>query len=151
MLRSMHFCTFLFIVTMLDWLSGTSVIAFLFLIPVVVLINGRIVGYQWRIQRLLVSVAIMFYAVSLFGFIAHTSMLGLSLQEFFNAYYGKPEARTVAYYVGLTGQALAVITLMFVVNWKVVRLFKGEDWKAKKAEPKADAKGEAAPAEKAAK
>lgn len=93
----------------------------------------------------------MFYAVSLFSFIAHTSMLGLSLQEFFNAYYGKPEARTVAYYVGLTGQALAVITLMFVVNWKVVRLFKGEDWKAKKAEPKADAKGEAAPAENAAK
>lgn len=136
---------------MLDWLIDTSVIAFPFLIPVVVLIIGRIVGYQWRIQRLLVSVAIMFYAVSLFGFIAHTSMLGLSLQEFFNAYYGKPEARTVAYYVGLTGQALAVITLMFVVNWKVVRLFKGEDWKAKKAEPKADAKGEAAPAEKAAK
>lgn len=132
---------------MLDWLIGTSVIAFPFLIPVVVLMIGRIVGYQWRIQRLLVSVAIMFYAVSLFGFIAHTSMLGLSLQEFFNAYYGKPEARTVAYYVGLTGQALAVITLMFVVNWKVVRLFKGEDWKAKKAEPK----GEAAPAEKAAK
>ncbi len=136
---------------MLDWLIGTSVISFPFLIPVVVLMIGRIVGYQWRIQRLLVSVAIMFYAVSLFGFIAHTSMLGLSLQEFFNAYYGKPEARTVAYYVGLTGQALAVITLMFVVNWKVVRLFKGEDWKAKKAEPKADAKGEAAPAEKAAK
>ena len=136
---------------MLDWLIGNSVIAFPFLIPVVVLIIGRIVGYQWRIQRLLVSVAIMFYAVSLFGFIAHTSMLGLSLQEFFNAYYGKPEARTVAYYVGLTGQALAVITLMFVVDWKVVRLFKGEGWKAKKAEPKADAKGEAAPAEKAAK
>lgn len=136
---------------MLDWLIGTSVIAFPFLIPVVVLMIGRIVGYQWRIQRLLVSVAIMFYAVSLFSFIAHTSMLGLSLQEFFNAYYGKPEARTVAYYVGLTGQALAVITLMFVVNWKVVRLFKGEDWKAKKAEPKADAKGEAAPAENAAK
>lgn len=136
---------------MLDWLIGISVIAFPFLIPVVVLMIGRIVGYQWRIQRLLVSVAIMFYAVSLFGFIAHTSMLGLSLQEFFNAYYGKPEARTVAYYVGLTGQALAVITLMFVVNWRVVRLFKGEDWKAKKAEPKADAKGEAAPAEKAAK
>ncbi len=136
---------------MLDWLIGTSVIAFPFLIPVVVLMIGRIVGYQWRIQRLLVSVAIMFYAVSLFGFIAHTSMLDLSIQEFFNAYYGKPEARTVAYYVGLTGQALAVITLMFVVNWKVVRLFKGEDWKAKKAEPKADAKGEAAPAEKAAK
>ena len=136
---------------MLDWLIGTSVISFPFLIPVVVLMIGRIVGYQWRIQRLLVSVAIMFYAVSLFGFIAHTSMLGLSLQEFFNAYYGKPEARTVAYYVGLTGQALAVITLMFVVNWKVVRLFKGEDWKAKKAEPKADAKGEAVPAEKAAK
>ena len=136
---------------MLDWLIGTSVISFPFLIPVVVLMIGRIVGYQWRILRLLVSVAIMFYAVSLFGFIAHTSMLGLSLQEFFNAYYGKPEARTVAYYVGLTGQALAVITLMFVVNWKVVRLFKGEDWKAKKAEPKADAKGEAAPAEKAAK
>lgn len=136
---------------MLDWLIGTSVISFPFLIPVVVLMIGRIVGYQWRIQRLLVSVAIMFYAVSLFGFIAHTSMLGLSLQEFFNAYYGKPEARTVAYYVGLTGQALAVITLMFVVNWKVVRLFKGEDWKAKKAEPKADAKGEAALAEKAAK
>ncbi|MBS5492350.1 MAG: hypothetical protein KHX35_08285 [Sutterella wadsworthensis] len=136
---------------MLDWLIGTSVISFPFLIPVVVLMIGRIVGYQWRIQRLLVSVAIMFYAVSLFGFIAHTSMLGLSLQEFFNAYYGKPEARTVAYYVGLTGQALAVITLMFVVNWKVVRLFKGEDWKAKKAEPKADAKGEAAPAEKTAK
>ena len=136
---------------MLDWLIGTSVIAFPFLIPVVVLMIGRIVGYQWRIQRLLVSVAIMFYAVSLFGFIAHTSMLDLSIQEFFNAYYGKPEARTVAYYVGLTGQALAVITLMFVVNWKVVRLFKGEDWKAKKAEPKADAKGEAAPAEKATK
>lgn len=136
---------------MLDWLIGTSVISFPFLIPVVVLMIGRIVGYQWRIQRLLVSVAIMFYAVSLFGFIAHTNMLGLSLQEFFNAYYGKPEARTVAYYVGLTGQALAVITLMFVVNWKVVRLFKGEDWKAKKAEPKADTKGEAAPAEKAAK
>ena len=136
---------------MLDWLIGTSVISFPFLIPVVVLMIGRIVGYQWRIQRLLVSVAIMFYAVSLFGFIAHTSMLDLSIQEFFNAYYGKPEARTVAYYVGLTGQALAVITLMFVVNWKVVRLFKGEDWKAKKAEPKADAKGEAAPAEKTAK
>lgn len=136
---------------MLDWLIGTSVIAFPFLIPVVVLMIGRIVGYQWRIQRLLVSVAIMFYAVSLFGFIAHTSMLGLSLQEFFNAYYGKPEARTVAYYVGLTGQALAVITLMFVVNWKVVRLFKGEDWKVKKAEPKADAKGEAVSAEKATK
>ena len=125
---------------MLDWLIGTSVIAFPFLIPVVVLMIGRIVGYQWRIQRLLVSVAIMFYGVSLFGFIAHTSMLGLSLQEFFNAYYGKPEARTVAYYVGLTGQALAVITLMFVVNWKV-----------KKAEPKADAKGEAVSAEKATK
>lgn len=124
---------------MLDWLIGTSVIAFPFLIPVIVLLIGRIVGYQWRIQRLLVSVAIMFYAVALFGFIAHANTLGLTLQEFFNAYYGKPEARTTAYYVGLTGQALAVITLMFVVNWKVIRLFKGEDWKAPKAEAKAEA------------
>ena len=71
---------------MLDWLIGTSVIAFPFLIPVIVLLIGRIVGYQWRIQRLLVSVAIMFYAVALFGFIAHANTLGLSLQEFFNAY-----------------------------------------------------------------
>lgn len=55
---------------------------------------------------------------------------GLGVQEFFNAYYGKASQATMLYYLGLASQVLAIVALMFVVNWKVVRLFYGEDWKA---------------------
>lgn len=34
------------------------------------------------------------------------------------------------YYLGLACQILAIVALMFVVNWKVIRLYYGEDWKA---------------------
>ncbi len=75
-------------------------------------------------------VALAFYATSLVLIGGHAAETGLGLQEFFNAYYGAASDSTLLYYLGLACQILAIVALMFVVNWKVIRLYYGEDWKA---------------------
>ena len=45
-------------------------------------------------------------------------------------HYGAASDATLLYYLGLACQILAIVALMFVVNWKVIRLYYGEDWKA---------------------
>lgn len=134
---------------MLNWLIGTLFTAFPLLLPLMILMIARKVGYRWPAQRLLMRVALGFYAVSLVFIGAHAADTGLGVQEFFNAYYGKASQATMLYYLGLASQVLAIVALMFVVNWKVVRLFYGEDWKAPagfmtKAEAERSEKAEAA-------
>lgn len=116
--------------TMLNWLIGTLFTAFPLLLPLMILMIARKVGYRWPAQRLFMRVALGFYAVSLVFIGAHAAESGLGIQEFFNAYYGKASEATMLYYLGLACQMLAIVALMFVVNWKVIRLFYGEDWKA---------------------
>ena len=71
-------------------------------------------------------VALAFYAISLVLIGGHAAETGLGLQEFFNAYYGAASDATLLYYLGLACQILAIVALMFVVNWKVIRLYYGE-------------------------
>ena len=112
---------------MLDWLIGTLVTAFPFLLPIIIHLIGRIVGYRWPVQRLLVSVALAFYSLALMVFAAHARTVGLGAQEFFNAFYGKPVDRSMLVMCGYGLQTLAIIALLFCVNWRVIRLFYGED------------------------
>ena len=112
---------------MLDWLIGTLVTAFPFLLPIIIHLIGRIVGYRWPVQRLLVSVALAFYSLALMVFAAHAWTVGLGAQEFFNAFYGKPVDRSMLVMCGYGLQTLAIVALLFCVNWRVIRLFYGED------------------------
>lgn len=115
---------------MLNWLIGTLFMAFPLLLPIFILMIGRKIGYRWPAQRLFMRVALAFYAISLVLIGGHAAETGLGLQEFFNAYYGAASDSTLLYYLGLACQILAIVALMFVVNWKVIRLYYGEDWKA---------------------
>ena len=115
---------------MLNWLIGTLFMAFPLLLPIFILMIARKIGYRWPAQRLFMRVALAFYAISLVLIGGHAAETGLGLQEFFNAYYGAASDATLLYYLGLACQILAIVALMFVVNWKVIRLYYGEDWKA---------------------
>lgn len=118
---------------MLEWLLSTLMGAFPFLVPVAVLLITRIVGCTWPIQRLLVLVFTAFYALSLMAFAWHMWLVGTDVQEFFLGFYGHPAEKTVPYYLGLACQMFATLALLLAINWKVLRLFKGEDWRAPKA------------------
>ena len=89
---------------MLNWLIGTLFMAFPLLLPIFILMIARKIGYRWPAQRLFMRVAL--------------------------AFYGAASDATLLYYLGLACQILAIVALMFVVNWKVIRLYYGEDWKA---------------------
>lgn len=115
---------------MLNWLIGTLFMAFPLLLPIFILMIARKIGYRWPAQRLFMRVALAFYAISLVLIGGHAAETGLGLQEFFNAYYGAASDATLLYYLGLACQILAIVALMVVVNWKVIRLYYGEDWKA---------------------
>ena len=107
---------------MLNWLIGTLFMAFPLLLPIFILMIARKIGYRWPAQRLFMRVALAFYAISLVLIGGHAAETGLGLQEFFNAYYGAASDATLLYYLGLACQILAIVALMFVVNWKVIRL-----------------------------
>ena len=106
---------------MLNWLIGTLFMAFPLLLPIFILMIARKIGYRWPAQRLFMRVALAFYAISLVLIGGHAAETGLGLQEFFNAYYGAASDATLLYYLGLACQILAIVALMFVVNWKVIR------------------------------
>ena len=104
---------------MLNWLIGTLFIAFPCFFPIFILMIARKIGYRWPAQRLFMRVALAFYAISLVLIGGHAAETGLGLQEFFNAYYGAASDATLLYYLGLgVRQILAIVALMFVVNWK---------------------------------
>ena len=115
---------------MLNWLIGTIFMSFPLLLPLFILMIARKVGYKWPAQKLCVHAALCFYLLSLPLLAFHAVQSGLGMQEFFNAYYGKATDATVYYYLALLCQVIALVGLMFAVNWKVIRLFYGEDWKA---------------------
>lgn len=111
---------------MLEWLIGTLMTAFPFLLPIVIHLIGRIVGYRWPTQKLLVSVALAIYSLSLMVFAANAWTTGIGAQEFFNAFYGKPADKTTLVMCGYGLQTLALVALLLCVNWRVIRLFYGE-------------------------
>ena len=110
---------------MLGWLFNTLLLATPFLAPVLILMIARARGYAWPAQRRLVRAALVFYALGLAAFAAEAWQSGQS-GLFFQAYYGQmPDGPTTLVRAGYGMLCLAIISLMFAVNWKTVRLFRG--------------------------
>jgi hypothetical protein len=112
---------------MLAWLVKTVLIAVPFALPVLIFLLAKKIGFRWRAQKLMLSLALAVYALSLLAFAMHTRAAGADPGEFFRAFYGSPIATSHWCMAGYVGQILAVVCLLFVVNWKTVRLFYGED------------------------
>jgi uncharacterized membrane protein len=112
---------------MLAWLVKTVLIAVPFALPVLIFMIAKKIGFRWRAQKLLLSLALAVYALSLFAFAMHARASGVDPGEFFRAFYGSPVSVSHWCMAGYVGQILAVVCLLFVVNWKTVRLFYGED------------------------
>ncbi|MFR6359096.1 MAG: hypothetical protein ACLUNV_05455 [Sutterella wadsworthensis] len=112
---------------MLNWLIGTLFMAF----PLLPIFTPR--SPQNRLplvaQRLFMRVALAFYAISRTHRRAcrwyRTRTSGI-LQRLLRRGFWMPPCSTT---LGLACQILAIVALMFVVNWKVIRLYYGEDRK----------------------
>lgn len=111
---------------MLSWLLNTTLMAVPFLIPVVIFMIARRRGFRWPIQKTLLGVAFLFYAASLLAFTV-TAWQSNDPRVFFLAFYGLTEEPSAATLTGYALQGLAVVALMFVVNWKTIMLYKGVD------------------------
>lgn len=120
---------------MLEWLIGTLMTAFPFILPVIILLIGRVRGYRWPIQRVLTMLALAAYAAGLFFFSVHTWTTGIP-ESFFLAFYGKPLERDIWCMLGYGGQFAAVVALLFAVNWRVIRLYSGEEFRTPKEKEK---------------
>lgn len=112
---------------MLAWLVKTVLIAVPFALPVLVFLLAKKIGFRWAAQKLFLNLALAVYALSLLAFVLHVRDAGVDPAEFFRAFYGNPVSLTPWCTAGYIGQILAVVCLLFVVNWKTVRLFYGED------------------------
>ena len=130
---------------MLSLLFNTLLTAFPFLLPIVILLIAKKTGFRYKQQRP------FFYGLALAAFAAHAVSAGGGAQEFFRAYYGSPVEKTMLCYGGFLGQGLAVVALLFVVNWSTVELFFMKPGKqtaqTNKAEDKTESKTEATPEE----
>lgn len=111
---------------MLSWLLNTTLMAIPFLIPVVIFLIARFKGFRWPIQKTLFGVAFLFYAASLIAF-SVTAWQSGDPRVFFLAFYGLTESPSASTMTGYALQGLAVVALMFVVNWKTIMLYKGVD------------------------
>ena len=111
---------------MLQWLLGTLTTALPFLIPVVVLMAARLTGYRWAAQRHATRLSLALYAFSLLAFAIHAADYG-NANEWFRAFYGEPQDRTTWCLLGYWAQGLSAVAILFAVNWRVIRLFYGED------------------------
>lgn len=107
----------------MGFIISTLLTGFPVILPVIVLLIARLVGYRYPVQKPLMMAALAFYALGLIAFAVHGWTTGLGPAEFFRAYYGHPTEQTLACKAGYAGQALAVVALLFVVNWSTVRLF----------------------------
>lgn len=107
----------------MGFIVSTLLTAFPVILPVIILLIAKLVGYRYPVQKPLMMTALALYALALLAFAAHGWITGLGPGEFFRAYYGHPAERTWACMTGYAGQALAVVALLFVVNWSTVRLF----------------------------
>lgn len=116
---------------MLQWLLGTLTTALPFLIPVVVLFTARLTGYRWAAQRYATRFSLLFYAFSLVAFFLHAYGAG-GTNEWFRAFYGEPYEKTTWCLLGYWAQGLSAVAILFAVNWRVIRLFYGEDTMADK-------------------
>ena len=111
---------------MLQWLLGTLTTALPFLIPVVVLLTARLTGYRWAAQRHATRLSVLLYALSLLAFVLHAYGAG-GTNEWFRAFYGEPYEKTTWCLLGYWAQGLSAVAILFAVNWRVIRLFYGED------------------------
>lgn len=94
--------------------------AFPFVLPVAFLLLRRLMGYQYSIQRTLSRVAVGFYCVGLLFHFFHALKMGGGFGEFLNAFYGHPAETSIFYYLGLVGESLAVVAILFNFNKKIV-------------------------------
>ena len=108
---------------MLQFILSVGIIAMPFLIPVVILICLRFWPMKYDGQRLAMKFAWGFYGLSLAAFLGHALTLSAGLQEFFLAFWGAPGTMGVWCYAGYAFQALALVSLMCVVNWDTILLF----------------------------
>lgn len=136
---------------MLSLLFNTLLTAFPFLLPIVILLIAKKTGFRYKQQRPFFIASFVFYGLALAAFAAHAVSAGGGAQEFFRAYYGSPVEKTMLCYGGFLGQGLAVVALLFVVNWSTVELFFMKPGKqtaqTNKAEDKTESKTEATPEE----
>lgn len=86
-------------------------------IPVFVLMCTRIRPMRYRTQHLLMKAALALYIFGIAGFAAHAWQLGLGASEFFNAFYGAPQEKTLFCYAGYAGQGFAAFAVMLIINW----------------------------------
>ena len=100
--------------------ADIAVAAFPFVLPALVLLIGRLIGYRYSIQRTLTRVAVGFYCAGLLFLFGHALQMGGGFAEFVNAFYGSPVDTSILYYLGLVGQAMAVVALLFNFNRKIV-------------------------------
>lgn len=125
---------------MLQWFLSTLTTALPFLIPVVVLLCVRIYGYRWKAQKIWTGLALGLYCLSLLLFAVHAvSVSDISneaasngMGEWFRAFYGDPFSMTTWCMLGFWAQGLSAVAVLFAVNWRVIRLFYGEDVMASK-------------------
>lgn len=112
---------------MLEWLLGTLTTAFPFIVPVIVLMVAQFTGYRWSAQRYFTYLALALYGFSLIAFGIHATGTDDVLNEWFRAFYGTPYEKTTWCLLGFWAQGLAAVSILFAVNWRVIRLFYGED------------------------
>lgn len=93
---------------------------FPFVLPAAFLLLRRLMGYQYSIQRTLSRVAVGFYCIGLLFHFFHALNLGGGFVEFLNAFYGHPAETSIFYYLGLVGESLAVVAILFNFNKKIV-------------------------------
>ena len=133
----------------MQFILQTLLTAFPFILPILILLIAKKVGFRYKAQRPFFRAAFVFYGLALAAFALHAYSSGGGAAEFFLAYYGSPVEKTMLCYGGFLGQGLAVVMLLFVVNWSTVTLFFMKPEKSKTPEPAAK-EGEAADAQKAA-
>ena len=91
-----------------------------FILPFAFLLIRRLAGYQYSIQRTLSRVAVGFYLIGLLFLFEHALQMGGGFEEFLNAFYGHPVDTSILYYLGLVGESLAVVAIIFNFNKKIV-------------------------------
>lgn len=107
----------------MQFILQTLLTAFPFILPIFILLIAKKVGFRYPQQRPFFRAAFVLYGAALVAFAAHAFTFGDGAAEFFRAYYGSPVEKTTLCYLGFLGQGLAVVALLFVVNWNTIELF----------------------------
>ena len=117
----------------MQFILQTLLTAVPFILPILILLIAKKVGFRYPQQRPFFRAAFVLYGAALVAFAAHAFTFGNGAAEFFRAYYGSPAEKTTLCYLGFLGQGLAVVALLFVVNWNTIELFFMKSKKASNA------------------